>query len=456
MQKQLNIRNAVIAAALAACGSSAWAQQFTIVAQEGQPAGSTGVGNVTFVDFVQTNNAGTTLIEADTNNLDTNADQVIMRDLALFQREGQALPAPAGATLDFWGTMSLNDAGDVAQNITIDGTTGINDDTAVYLNQNLLIQEGVTPTGLPGAPAGEIWRGFFGVKVNDATPRQLLVAGTSGTVTPSLINDTIALYTLDGAGTGIASAVTVARETTTLPGLNGNIQALELTSNEWAFNDAGRVIFSGDTDNATTTADAFIYLTGPNGTGGAVIAQEGSPSPVAGRNYGTLVSPEVDLNNNGDYVFVANLAGGTTTTNDAIIRNGAVFVQEGDAVPGVPGLVFDNLASAQVALDDAGNLAWVGEFNSAATTDDRGLFYNDTLLLREGVSTVEGQLVETINMFEDTLSFSDNGQFLFVDVVLAGGLDTAVMIAIPEPGMLGLFGAGAAALVLRRRGRRAV
>ena len=431
---------AVAALALACCATLAHGQSFTIVAQEGQPAGTSGVGSVSSVGNVFVNNAGTTFVEVDTDNADTDADSVLLRNGVLLQREGQSLPAPSGAALGSFGAISADSAGNYAQNLSLDGTAGSNDDSGLYYNGNLVVQEGA-PTGLPGIADGT-FRGFFGAKLADTATPQIAFNATAEPAGTTGVSSVIGVYTL-GAGGAITNARTVALEGESLPGLNGNVQLLETSANEYAFNSAGNVLFAGDTD-AATSEDGFIYL---SGTG--VLAQEGAASPVAGRNYGSLTSPEVDLNDAGDTVFVANLAGGTTSTNDAIILNGSVFVQEGDAVFGLSDLVFDNLASAQVALDDEGNLLFVGEFNADSATD-RGLFLNDTLLLREG-DTIDGQVVSTINTFADTLSFSENGDFALLDVTFEGGIETALLVAIPEPATLGLLAAAPLALLRRRR-----
>lgn len=429
---------AAFAAALAASAALASAQtSFEILTQEGKSV--TDVGTITRVSNVVINNAGTHVIEVDTDNPDTDIDVALLRDGDLFLREGQSIP-PAGALLDSFDDFSLNDSGSYAANFFLDGTGSTSNDSGLYYNGSLVIQEGEA-ANLPGVPAADPWVGFFGVKLNDAASPQVLVNGN----TSSAVNSTLAIYTLDASGV-IQSGELIAYEGATLSGLSDPVQGLETSANEFALNDAGQVLFAGDT-TGDTASDSFVYLTG---TG--VLAQEGTPSIVSGRDWNTLSSPELDLNNSGEYVFVGRLAG-DTASDYIIVRNGAKFVQEGDAVPDLPGLVFNNLASAQVQIDDFGNVLFVGGISSGSTSTDRGLFYNDTLLLQEGVSMIDGQLVTTINTLADTLFMSDNGQYAIIDVVLDGSLDTAVLIhlPIPEPGLLSLLAAAPAALLRRRR-----
>ena len=181
-----------------------------------------------------------------------------------------------------------------------------------------------------------------------------------------------------------------------------------------------------------------------------MLAREGSASPLSGVNYSSLASSEVAINNSGDVVFTADLDTGDTANDYAIIKNGDILLREGDAAPNVAGRFVQTLSSTPLALDDAGNLLFVADLDGD-TVDDRVLYYNDSVLLREGVSMIDGLLVETIETLDDSLSISDNGQYVFVDVQLEGGLQTAVLITIPEPTSFGLLGAAAAGLLLRRR-----
>src|SRR5690606_26375021 len=140
-----------------------------------------------------------------------------------------------------------------------------------------------------------------------------------------------------------------------------------------------------------------VYLTGMG-----LLAREGEASLVAGLNWGNLASPEVDLNNNGDWVMVANVDTGSTANDYAIFHNGALVAREGDVAPGMGGRLFQTLSSAPVVLDDNNILLWVADLDGD-TADDRVLFYNDTVLLQEGVSVIDGLLVQQIETLDQHL-----------------------------------------------------
>ncbi len=426
-------------AAAAFCAPAAYGQTYSVLYQEGQAL--SGVGNWVNFAAVEVNNLGQTLVFGDTDAA-TTADAVLVFDGAVIQREGDSIQPP-DAIFTSAGRVSLNNLGNFASDYNFDGPFGADDDSGIYYNGNLVLQGG-QPFDAPGAPSDSIWIGFFGTHLASTPTTQMLLLGSTETPTGGL-QRALTILTLDGSG-ALASQQIVGLEGVALPGMTDPVEDFETDQNEFAFNNNGVALFAAHTTGATTS-DSFIYLTG---TG--VIAQEGSPSPVAGRNWDSLASMHVALNDNGDWAHLGHLAGGSTTDDHVIIRNGSVFVAEGDAVPGLPDRVFDNLASAEFVMDDAGNLLWVGEFDAPSSAEDRGLFYNHTLLLQEGVSTIDGLTVTTLNTVAETLAISDDGRFAIIDLTLDGSLDTVVMIAIPEPSAVALL-AGAPLALLRRRRR---
>ena len=79
-----------------------------------------GVGDVTRIDNVAINNNGDWLVEADTDNPDTNADSVMLRTGALFLREGQGLAFPVGSVIDSFDSVQINNNGDGGFNFFLD------------------------------------------------------------------------------------------------------------------------------------------------------------------------------------------------------------------------------------------------------------------------------------------------------------------------------------------------
>jgi hypothetical protein len=428
--------------AVVAMSAAAFGQSFTIVAQEGETVPN--IGDITRLDGVYVNNFGQWLVEADTSNSDTDADSVVLGNLGLFQREGQPIDGGTTFLLDGFDDFDLDNAGNLAQNLFIDGTlNGNDDDSGIYYNGMLLIQEdsGIAAAGIPTGSATAA--GFFGVKTNDSGS----ILGRISLDEPGGSSILSSLITFDSNG---SNAQVLAIEGDTLPGLGGELlNDIESSPDEWDYNNSGQALFGIDIDSDTST-DGAIYLTGVG-----LLAREGSASPVAGLNYDGLGSSELALGDGGDYVFNAGIDTGSNVDDSIVVYNGNVIAREGDLAPGFTDRFYDSLTISTFDIDASGNVLWsVGL--SGDTDTDEVIYLNDQVLIQEGVSVIDGLLVTGISQSEQTLQLSDDGSWAIVELVVedkdGNSADAAVLILIPEPATVGLL-AMAAPLFLRRRRR---
>jgi hypothetical protein len=384
---------------------------------EGDPVAA--VGAVTLINNLAIDNAGSWFAEVDTDNADTGIDGALLLDGVLLLREGDSVGSPAGALLSSFDSISPNDSGQVSYNLFLDGTTGTGDDSGVYVDLGsglqLIFQESnLAPTFSAGTP----WLGFFETRLNDA--QQLLVLGTVSDplITTGSVDEGLLLIQLDGAG-AILSTTRIAAEGDSILGVDGVIDDLEDGSHELALNDLGQVLWAGSTTGAAAT-DAFVALDA------IPVAIEGGASPVAGRNWSSLASPELDLNNLGQYVLSGTLDG-DAATNTLIEKSGQKFRQEGDAVPvaGLESFLLTGFGTGPVLINDRGEVLWFGDWDAA--TDDTGLFLDDELLLQEG-DVVGGLTVAIIRGIQDGYAMSDDGSQIVVEVSYEGNIDGLVRI----------------------------
>jgi hypothetical protein len=425
----------------AAAASAAPAQTITTLIREGQEV--PGVGTVTGVDGYAVNNSGVWVVEADTNNPDTTSDLVLLRGGSIYWRENDAF---GGANVSSWGPHSLNNGGDLFGSVNLRPTSPT--DSGFHFNKTMTLQEGTVSTAAGFSP-GTPYIGFFGGKVNDAR-RAVAVTSVDDPNIATTVDRALMFYTVSPAG-ALLSETIIAKEGDVLPGAGALALAdVETASNEYDLSQTGEVIWGADLSGTTADNAIYRYSAGAN----TLLAIEGGNSPVAGRTWANLSGPEMSISGNGQHVVYTGILSGDTTTDNVIVKDDAVFRQEGDNVPGLPQFQFTSFGTAPIQVDDAGNVVWFGDWNDAVTTQDTGLFYNDTLVVQEGVTQIDGLTVMTIRSFVDTLDMSDNGQFVVFEAELAGGLEGAFMIAVPEPGTLGLAGMAAAGLVLRRRRER--
>lgn len=286
----------------------------------------------------------------------------------------------------------------------------------MYYNFNLLIQESQLVSAA-GISAGTPYIGFFETKLADNGAIVLLASIDDPAIASSV--DQVLMGLVIDAGGNLVAEVPLWKEGDTIPGTGGLVTTFGTGPHNFDMNDAGTLMFFADTDLATTM-DGVIMLNN------ALLAQEGTPSPIAGRNWSSLSSPELSLNNSGGYVYSGSLDG-DSASNLVIIKDGAKFMQEGDAVPGIPAFAFTSFGSGPLDLADNGDLLWFGDWDDADTNVDTGLFVNDELIVQEGVTQIGGVIVDSLFGIQEGYSISDDGRFVIFEATLLDGTNGAFL-----------------------------
>ena len=394
-------------------------QPFTITQLVLEGDSVPGVGTITRIDNLAVNNDGQWLVEADTNAA-ADFDSVLIRDGKLYLREGDPLDLPIGATLDSFDAVNLNNAGDSGWNFFLDGTKNIFDDSGIYLNANLVLQEGTISQSEDFGP-NTPYIGFFESAINNNAPSQiLLMASIDDPNIASSVDRALVILTLTEGGLGYTETV-IYKEGDVLPGQIEPVADFETGPHDFAFNDDGDVMFIADL-TGDTAVDGAVYVND------VLLAQEGSASPVEGRNWFSLSVAVVELNNNGDHAFRGRLDG-DTATDYLIVKNGAKLVQEGDVLADTNGAPLTSLSSSgPLRLNDNGEVVWRGAWVDPKLGEVVGLFKDESLIVQEGVTTEEGFLFESIIAGQDGISLSDNGRYMVFEADLPGGLNGAFLL----------------------------
>ncbi len=410
---------------------------FTITALVLEGDAVTGVGLVTRIDNIAVNNDGDWLVEVDTDQLDTNADSVLIRNGTADWREGDAVPAPGGASLGSFDSVTLNDTGRSGFNFFLDGTKGLSDDSGVYGffdpgsapfdGTALVVQES---EAAPGLTAGTPFIGFFDVKINNAN-HLLVTASVDDPDIDSSVDRAMYILESDLDLGGISSFTLINAEGDVLPGQTEAIADFGTGPHTSAFNDAGETLYFVDLTGSTATDGAIYHY---DGLDRLLVAQEGGASPIKGRDWLSLSSPELDLSNNGELVFSGRLTG-DTASDMVIVRNDTVLRQEGDAVPGTLDGLFalTSFGTGPLEISDGGRVLWYGDWDDPDPDVDTGLFLDDDLLVQEGVTTIDGVVVDTLRGIEDGYHMSGNGRFIIFEAILLNGIEGAFLIEFPCP-----------------------
>ncbi len=373
-----------------------------------------GVGFVTTVNDVVVNNRGEWIAVVDTNNADTNRDEVMVKNGAMILRERDPIASGGtgiGRVLFFFNAPTLNNNGDSVFHFTnIDTSVTPTDvESGMYFNLTPAAYED-DPTTLP--PGGATFTTFADGKINDSN--QVLSRFTYISASQS----TFALFQLDAAG-AITASTLIATVGDPAPGTAQFFTGFQVTETQNAFNNAGDYIFQGVIDGDVNFNNLYYK-------NAAIIAQQGMPSTVAGRNWAEMNSTftAVDMNNSGDWVLRGTLAGDTASDN-VIVKNGVTFVQEGDMVAAI-GAAATTFAggSGPVRIDDSGRVIWFVDTNLADTTIDTAIMRDMEVLVRERVTVVTpppfGEVVSSFGTGPGWLNVSDNGQHvIFIANLLA-------------------------------------
>lgn len=404
-----------------------------------------GVGNVTLINGLSVNNQGKWLIEADTDNADTNADVVVLLNGVVQFRENQALAAPAGATISSFDSVHINNNADVGWNLFLRGLTTTTD-SGIFFNSTLAIQES-NVSASPSFTNPTPYIGFFESKMNDMNQMAVIASVDDPGIASTVDRAIVRVDYNAGAGTYVENVIM--KEADLI--LGNAIADFGTSPHTISINNSGSILYQADT-TAATAVDGFLML---NNT---VLAQEGTTSTGGSnvRTYETVLSRGSDLNGAGDWIIRANMTG-DTLTDEAIVKNNEIVYQEGQNLPAIGAFTLESfgLAGGSLQIDGAGNIVWYGDWNDPATTMDSGLFWNDQLIVQEGVTMIGGFLVQAIANGEDAFEVSDNGQWLLFEATLrdvAAGINynSAVLVQIPAPAA-GALVLAAGLIGLRRR-----
>ena len=370
-----------------------------------------GVGVIEFIDNLAINDSGDWFVEANTSFPNTDEDQVLLKNGVVLLREGVGgLSAPPMSFVDSFDSVSINNNGSGGFNFFIDPFP-FTEDSGIYIDTTLLFQESdiaTAPEFSPGTP----YIGFFDTKIND-NDSVMVIASVDDPAINSSVDRAIVLV-------DSMSQTVVAKEGDILPGQTESVEDFGTGPHESAYNNNGNVLYVAELTGDTST-DQAIYL---NQT---LIAQEGSPSPSAGRTYDLLSSRGLDINDSDEFVFKANLSG-DTANDEVIVKNSTIFKSECDPAPGGFSFTGFGTTSGPVKIDNAGNVLWFGEWDDPNGDIDSGLFLNDTLLVQEGVTEIGGLMVDTVNAGTDAFSMSDNGEWILFEATLDGGVNGAFAI----------------------------
>lgn len=182
----------------------------------------------------------------------------------------------------------------------------------------------------------------------------------------------------------VSNGVVVAREGTSVTGAPG--ENVGLIDTRLSINDNGDFTYATNTDAATTIDEVIVARVGGVTS---VIAREGDPiPPLPGTTYGITLDSSLVIGNGAIGFAASSIIGATTTTNEVLILGNTLLLQRGVSVPtgqaGGASEFVDIIDLDGFHASDNG-LRWVvqGDLTGATTSDDVVIF-NGAVVLQEG------------------------------------------------------------------------
>jgi hypothetical protein len=165
----------------------------------------------------------------------------------------------------------------------------------------------------------------------------------------------------------------------------GGTESVGLIDSKVGINDSGAWVFATNTDGLTTADE---YLVSVSGGVLSAAAQEGDPTPLAGTTWGSTLESAV-LTSGGTLGLVSDSVGGgiPTTEDEILVLGSTVLAQEGVTVPTaqLEGEFWENFDLDDFWVSTDGS-SWLvqGDLTGSTTTDDV-VVVNGAVVVQEGV-----------------------------------------------------------------------
>lgn len=219
-----------------------------------------------------------------------------------------------------------------------------------------------------------------------------------------------------GSGGTALTPLVLARAGDVLPGQTLSVQTFGLGDNQVSFTDDAYGTFCARLDPAATPGRHVVYNDAL-----VPIYQGGRNSPVLGRTYLDVELSATDINASRSWVISALLDSSSTSNDEVIIRDGAVYAREGGnllAFPGAP--VIDSLGFQHLFITDPGDPVFY--VNTATDpSSDEAIVRGDEIVLREGMTLASGETVTDVNDLVFGFTCSDSGEYTLAQAIVDGG-----------------------------------
>ncbi len=410
------------------CGLGS-AQNFTKILAEGDPlAGGEAGETINSIANVDINNQGDWACEVDGTG-DTASDAYTLVNGIIVFEEGTStgITTPVGAVTRYIDSMDINDNGDTLFIVAATDTGGSNTQLLIR-NGVTLYEQNVSVCAAPGAALGETYTAITEVWQNNN--HQLLLAAGVGVLTDNIMLK-VELDPITGA---VVSETQLALEGEILPGHTCPIQGFSFSKGRNGITDAGDVFWYVDDVHSgcgSTLDDSNIYVNNTR------LYNEADAFPAdMVQEFDHFSSAEMDFNSAGDFVFSGFDRNADSAVDSWIYKSIGgvieVLAHEGDPVPaaiGGPWITKGYGFGGTVPISEDGDVLWFIDWDDPDTDIDTALMFNDSILMHEGVTVLDGLVVDNVPNSDSEIAMSDDGTYAIAEVEMVGSIDAIYIIS---------------------------
>ncbi|HEX6883865.1 MAG TPA: hypothetical protein VF530_10835 [Planctomycetota bacterium] len=394
------------------------AQTPRILLKEGDPL--IGGQSVQRFDYVTVGDSGAWVARVETFDFDFNRDVLVLRSGFPVLREGMVLPQPANAILDDFGSLDVASNGDLAMHLLL--REGPIQRDGLYWNLVPVALEGDSLDFAPFSP-GTTLEQVTVVRLTEDRGLLALVRVRDPQISARPV-DALIRFRLDAQGNVIDRTTLGAR----------NMFSAVLGS---PIDTLGTSTVPEHSLELNRSGDFVLPVAGIGRRGilknmDTLIAEEHAPAPVAGRtwNANAFALSRVAINDRGEVAFTGSMTpiGGDPgePTNYLIVKDGQKLAQSGDVLPALSPHPLAK-GTPRIELSNRGNLFWRAQ-PVTASAGGAAYMLDQTPLIQEAVTVVEGQLVVTVLGGDDCFAVSPEGRYFVGRVILQGGTDAVVFL----------------------------
>jgi hypothetical protein len=391
-----------------------------------------GSGTIRQFNKITVSDGGFYYAEVLTNDNNKQKDNVVVLNGFLAVLESTPVTEPAGASIAGFDDMDVNSQGFVGWPLRLQDTGSTSNDTGVYWNTLMLVQESgnVTATGFNGQAFGAntTYFKFFSAKINDRNSVLVSCEIQDPSQGGAQREQALVILKTDGAGTLVEEEfVAVQRFPFSTTGEDFGGLGQDVNNIGFNNNDGWIAILKAGSD---LTADSMVVMNNQ------ILAREGSLGPLPGRRYTDLGGSKIDLNDFDEYIFTAFLDG-NTSNNVFLNVNGEVYAREGFTFPQIAPWNVDRFDAVPMYMANSGDAYWYVKTTDNAT-EDQFFFRNREVIIQENTTIVGGGAVNGLRTTQYSFHVSKSGRFWLAEIIPSGGGEALALAdfgaLVPIPG----------------------